>query len=60
METNSQRWSAGQLVMWVHNGQSRRARVIKTSLRQVKIRLIDSTDFEEYWITPDYIRAASE
>lgn len=60
MESNQQRWAAGQLVMWVHNGQSRRARVIKISLRQVKIRLIDTTDFEEYWITRDYIQAVNE
>ena len=60
MNTNQQSWSTGQVVMWLHNGQLLRARVIKTSARQVKIRLIDSADSEEYWVAPEYIRPLNE
>ena len=60
MNRNQENWSRGQVVMWLHNGQILRARVIKTSLRQVKIRLIDSADVEEYWVAREYIRPLNE
>ena len=59
MVLQQQSVQAGHQVLWLHNGQTLRAKVIKASLTQVKLRLAGSGG-AEYWVSRAFIRALGQ
>ena len=55
MVTHQPNIQSGHQVLWLHNGQLLRAKVIKASLTQVKVRLASSGG-AELWVSRAFIR----